>query len=121
MLVDAPKILEMIFSSPSFMTHCEDTPTIRERVARVGKMGEDIPMDEHPNIRSHEACYLSSSLASSIKKTWHRLHVLHLTAGDELFEVGPIEKSNGRSLCTPFVFSIVITRNEVIHQMQSSN
>ena len=98
MLVDAPQILEMIFSSTPLLvaTHCEDTPTIREQESLASeKWGEDIPMREHPNIRSEEACYLSSSLAVDLaKKHGTKLHVLHLTTAREmeLFEAGPIEE-----------------------------
>ena len=98
MLVDAPKILEMIFSSTPLLvaTHCEDTPTIREQESlALEKWGEDIPMREHPNIRSEEACYLSSSFAVGLaKKHGTKLHVLHLTTAREmeLFEAGPIEE-----------------------------
>ena len=98
MLVDAPQILEMIFSSTPLLvaTHCEDTPTIREQESlALEKWGEDIPMREHPNIRSEEACYLSSSFAVGLaKKHGTKLHVLHLTTAREmeLFEAGPIEE-----------------------------
>ena len=98
MLVDAPQILEMIFSSIPLLvaTHCEDTPTIREQESlALEKWGEDIPMREHPNIRSEEACYLSSSFAVGLaKKHGTKLHVLHLTTAREmeLFEAGPIEE-----------------------------
>ena len=98
MLVDAPQILEMIFSSTPLLvaTHCEDTPTIREQESLASeKWGEDIPMREHPNIRSEEACYLSSSFAVGLaKKHGTKLHVLHLTTAREmeLFEAGPIEE-----------------------------
>ena len=52
-------------------------------------------MREHPNIRSEEACYLSSSFAVGLaKKHGTKLHVLHLTTAREmeLFEAGPIEE-----------------------------
>ena len=50
-------------------------------------------MAEHPNIRSEEACYLSSSMTVELaKKHGTRLHILHLTTAKELalFEAGPI-------------------------------
>src|SRR5690606_32465756 len=51
--------------------------------------GEDIPMSQHPVIRSAEACYKSSSTAIALaKKTGARLHVFHISTGieTELFE-----------------------------------
>ena len=98
MLVDNPKALEGIFGGTELLvaTHCEDTPTILANEERARKkFGGDIPLSEHPNIRSVEACYLSSSLAVGLaKRHGTRLHVLHLTTEKEmgLFEPGPIEK-----------------------------
>jgi len=96
MLVDDPGTLEGIFSSTPLIiaTHCEDTPTIlANEAAAAEKYGEDIPFREHPNIRSAEACYKSSSFAVSLaKKHGARLHVLHLTTAREmeLFTPGPL-------------------------------
>ncbi|MGQ0620808.1 MAG: dihydroorotase [Panacagrimonas sp.] len=96
MLVDDPRTLEGIFQRSRLMvvTHCEDTPTIlkNEQAARE-KYGEKVPWEEHPRIRSAEACYTSTELAVSLAKKYNaRLHVLHLTTARELsfFTPGPI-------------------------------
>lgn len=93
-LVDDPEYLARIFASTPMLiaTHCEDTPMIQanEEKARE-RYGEAVPITEHPNIRSREACLKSSTLAVDLaKKTGARLHVLHLTTADELslFEAG---------------------------------
>ncbi|MES2683447.1 MAG: dihydroorotase [Pseudomonadota bacterium] len=97
MLVDDPTTLNGIFehSALPILTHCEDTPTIKaNEVAAREKYGEDVPFSEHWQIRSHEACYLSTQLAVGLaKKHKARLHVLHLTTARELefFSAGPIE------------------------------
>jgi len=88
MLVDNPKTLDGIFSSTPLLiaTHCEDTPTIQanEALARE-RYGEDIPMREHPLIRSVDACFRSSSLAVELaRRHGARLHILHLTTAREL-------------------------------------
>ncbi len=88
MLVDDKNILEEIFSkSPMLIAvHCEDEDIIRNNIqlARL-KYGEDIPMQEHPNIRNVEACYKSSSLAVSLAKKYNtRLHVFHISTEKEL-------------------------------------
>lgn len=97
MLVDDEKTLEGIFAGTDLVivTHCEDTPTIlaNEAAARA-RYGDDIPVAEHPNIRSAEACYRSSSLAVSLAERFgSRLHVLHLTTAREmaLFSPGPLD------------------------------
>jgi dihydroorotase len=88
MLVDNPDTLEGIFSSTPLIiaTHCEDTPTILANEARAReKYGDDIPITEHPNIRSEHACYLSSSMAVDLaRRHGTRLHVLHLTTAKEM-------------------------------------
>ena len=88
MLVDNPDTLDKIFQRAPVMivTHCEDTPMIKvaEDAARA-KYGEDVPFSEHPYIRSAEACYKSTELATGLaKKHGTRLHVLHLTTAREL-------------------------------------
>lgn len=88
MLVDEEKALEQIFrhAPTTIATHCEDTPTIleNERLARE-KYGEKVPFWEHPNIRSREACLLSSTLATELaKREKARLHVLHISTEEEL-------------------------------------
>ncbi len=88
MLVDNQKSLEAIFSeSPMLIaTHCEDESTIRKNSEKArSTYGEEVPISLHPDIRSGEACYLSSSLAVSLaKKYGTRLHVLHISTGREL-------------------------------------
>jgi len=87
MLVDDPEILEKIFSKTDLLiaVHCEDETTIRKNLKKfIDKYGEDIPVKFHPEIRSEEACYLSSSKAIELaKKTGARLHVFHLSTGKE--------------------------------------
>jgi dihydroorotase len=88
MLVDDPQTLERIFEHAPVivLTHCEDSPTIWANEAKAReKYGEDVPFEEHPNIRSAEACLASSELALDLA-TRHDalLHVLHLTTAVEM-------------------------------------
>jgi len=88
MLVDNAATLEGIFAGTPLIvaTHCEHTPTILANEAKArATYGDNIPITEHPNIRSAEACFLSSSLAVDLAKRHDtRLHVLHLTTAREL-------------------------------------
>ena len=88
MLVDDQKVLEQIFRSTEMVisAHCEDEPTIRKNLAEYkARYGDDIPMECHPEIRSAEACYLSSSRAIQLAmETGARLHVFHLSTGREM-------------------------------------
>ena len=87
LLVDDPKTLEGFYSRfPSLIaTHCEDEPTIRKNTEEYRtKYGEEIPVAYHPFLRSHEACYLSSSFAIGLaKKYGTRLHILHISTARE--------------------------------------
>ncbi|KYG76666.1 dihydroorotase [Roseivirga echinicomitans] len=88
MLVDNQKTLENIFeNSPTLIaTHCESEEIIQANIAKAkAQYGEDVPMSEHPIIRSAEACYASSSFAVDLaKKKGARLHILHISTAKEL-------------------------------------
>ena len=88
MLVDDPDVLEKLFEhSPVIVvTHCEHSPTIWENEAKAReKFGEDVPLSEHPRIRSAEACFASSSMAIDLAQRHDALlHVLHLTTAKEM-------------------------------------
>lgn len=88
MLVDNEDTLNNLFSRVPMLiaTHCEDEATIRANIAAAkAKYGENVPMEQHPIIRSEEACYLSSSMAVRLaKKHGARLHILHISTAKEL-------------------------------------
>jgi dihydroorotase len=87
LLVDDPKTLEGFFSRfPSLIAaHCEDELTIRNNSADFKqRYGEDVPIECHPQIRSEEACFKSSSFAIGLaKKNGTRFHVLHISTAKE--------------------------------------
>ena len=87
MLVDNPTTLENIFSkSPMLVAvHCEDEATIKANLKHYKDLlGDDIPVRLHPQIRSEEACYLSSSMAVELAKKHNtRLHILHISTEKE--------------------------------------
>ena len=97
MLVDNQQTLAGIFrDAPALIaTHCESSPLIQRNLeAAMEQYGREIPVSEHPNIRSAEACYLSTQQAISLSREFAApLHVLHLSTKNEmeLFEPGPID------------------------------
>ena len=100
MLVDNPDTLDKLFEQAPVMvvTHCEDSPMIwaNEAAARE-KYGEDVPFSEHPNIRSADACFASSSLAIDLaRKHDALLHVLHLTTEKEMALFQPGDRAGKR-------------------------
>ena len=88
MLVDDPEVLEQLFKHAPVivLTHCEHTPTIRDNEAMAkARFGDNVPMSEHPNIRSAQACLASSSIATDLARRHDALlHVLHLTTAIEM-------------------------------------
>lgn len=87
MLVDNEKALEDIFEhSPMLIaTHCEDEQIIRENSELAKqKYGDDVPFEQHPIIRSREACIKSSKQAIDLAKRHNsRLHILHISTEEE--------------------------------------
>jgi dihydroorotase len=89
MLVDREEALESFFKKvPPILiaTHCEDEATIKANIEKYRAIyGDDVPVSAHPEIRSEEACYLSSSFAVRLAKKYNtRLHILHISTEKEL-------------------------------------
>jgi len=100
MLVDNESTLAGIFrDAPTLIaTHCESTPLINKNLKiAMEKHGRDIPVIEHPRIRSAQSCYQSSETAIKLARAHDaQLHILHLSTAREmeLFEPGPIDGKN---------------------------
>ncbi len=88
LLVDDEKALEGIFKyAPTIIaTHCEDESSIRAMIEEYKRVkGDATTAQDHPLIRSAEACYLSSSHAVDLaRKLGTRLHILHISTAKEL-------------------------------------
>jgi dihydroorotase len=88
MLVDNEQTLNRIFAEIPMLivTHCEDETTIQQNISHYkALLGEEIPIEYHPLIRSAEACYKSSSYAVELATKYNsRLHVFHLSTAREM-------------------------------------
>ncbi|MEZ4918263.1 MAG: dihydroorotase [Saprospiraceae bacterium] len=88
MLVDDTQVLDRLFANAPMLiaTHCEDEQTVRKNMADFeSRFGDTLHARNHPEIRSVEACYLSSSKAIGLaKKHGTRLHILHISTEEEL-------------------------------------
>lgn len=88
MLVDNNEALNRIFGEvPALIAiHSEDEEIIRKnKEAMIARYGEDVPVEEHPNIRNVEACYKSTEKAIEMaSKHGARLHVLHISTAKEM-------------------------------------
>lgn len=112
MLVDRYESLQQIFVKAKkmglpVMTHCEDTDIInRNMAAYQEKYGEDPDVKFHPEIRSVEACYESSSLAVKLaKESGAHLHIAHVTTARELEFFGKDENITGEAVIAHLYFS----------------
>ncbi len=86
MLVDDETALEKIFANaPTLVaTHCENDPLIKQNFAKFKQKYGKLNIQIHPQIRSEEACFLSSSKAIALaQKHGTRLHILHITTAKE--------------------------------------
>lgn len=106
MLVDKQKALQAIFSEIDMLiaTHCEKEEIVQQNIAHYkGLLGENIPIQYHPLIRSAEACYRSSAEAVELADKYQaRLHILHLSTEREisLFDIKPLtEKKITGEVC----------------------
>ena len=112
MLVDKYESLQQIFVKAKklglpVMTHCEDTDIInRNMAAYQKKYGEDPDVKFHPEIRSVEACYASSSLAVKLaKESGAHLHIAHVTTARELEFFGKDKNITGEAVIAHLYFS----------------
>lgn len=112
MLVDKYVSLQQIFVKAKklglpVMTHCEDTDIInRNMAAYQKKYGEDPDVKFHPEIRSVEACYESSSLAVKLaKESGAHLHIAHVTTARELEFFGKDKNITGEAVIAHLYFS----------------
>lgn len=112
MLVDKYESLQQVFVKAKklglpVMTHCEDTDIInRNMAAYQEKYGEDPDVKFHPEIRSAEACYESSSLAVKLaKESGAHLHIAHVTTARELEFFGKDKNITGEAVIAHLYFS----------------
>lgn len=88
MLVKDPQYLRTLFEeAPALIAvHCEDEEIISRNTIRFKeKYGVDAPFSVHPQIRTEEACFKSSSMAASLARRYGtRLHILHISTRKEL-------------------------------------
>lgn len=88
MLVDNQEALDRIFSIKTrpVLIHSEDENIIKKNLLEAKeKYGDDVPFEEHPNIRSRKACIMSSirALEKAMDCGTH-LHLLHVTTAEEV-------------------------------------
>ena len=85
------------------MVHCEDTDMVdlNMKAARE-KYGDNVPIAEHSNIRSAEACYRSTEEAVRLaRQTNARLHVAHISTARELELFEPGDTRITAEVCLP--------------------
>lgn len=96
LFTDRQALRELFERSPlPIAAHCEEESVIAHNIKRYRKAyGEELSMRFHPIIRSHEACYRSSSRAVRLAhETGAPFQVLHISTGreTELFHKGELK------------------------------
>ena len=88
MLVDEDKTLDTVFSikGKPVLVHCEDEATIKANLQEaIGKYGDDIPFEQHEEIRSRKACIKSSIKAlEKAMRFGTRLVLCHISTKEEI-------------------------------------
>ncbi|MFA7115926.1 MAG: dihydroorotase [Bacteroidales bacterium] len=87
MLVDDNETLEKIFkSSPlPISTHCEEESIIKENLEKAISSGRVLTVEDHPKIRTREACIASTAKAIKLASKYNtHLHILHISTLEEL-------------------------------------
>lgn len=96
MLVDNETALDHIFAKvPALIAiHSEDEFTINANKEKFKAIyGDDVPVECHPDIRSREACIISTRRAIERATRFNsRLHVLHVSTAEEveMFSTEPL-------------------------------
>lgn len=98
MLVDEDRTLGRLFSIKErpVLVHCEDEATIKDNLsAAIEKYGDEIPFEEHENIRSRRACIKSSikALEKAISNGT-RLVLCHISTKEEIEMVRAAKSNN---------------------------
>jgi dihydroorotase len=98
MLVDENETLNRIFSIKDrpVLVHCEDEATIKANLAKATeKYGDNIPFEEHENIRSRTACIKSSIKALEMAiRNKTRLVLCHISTKEEMEMVRAAKLNN---------------------------
>lgn len=98
MLVDNETALDHIFAKvPALIAiHSEDEFTINANKEKFKAIyGDDVPVECHPDIRSREACIISTRRAIERATRFNsRLHVLHVSTAEEveMFSTEPLDR-----------------------------
>lgn len=111
MLVDDEHTLQTIFQRAAdaglvIVAHCEDTAIINRNMAEAQQHDEDPPIGLHQFIRSEEACYNSSLLATTLAETYGtRLHVAHVSTAAELKLFGSSRRITAEAVVPHLLFT----------------
>ena len=120
MLVDRREALEQTFRTAAelnlpVMTHCEDSGIINENM-KVAKeqFGDDPDIKHHWEIRSAEACWVSSQLAVELARKYKtQLHIAHISTEKELSLANQAE-DEGRITLEAVIAHIVFSNEDYL-------
>jgi dihydroorotase len=98
LLIDDSEALERLFKECKVLiaTHCEEESIIQANLKLAKEhFGDNIPVEEHPVIRSREACINSTAKAIDLAiRNMSRLHILHVSTAEEIALIEKAAKIN---------------------------
>jgi dihydroorotase len=108
MLLSDDTVLERLFKWQGlpFAAHCEDEGIIRNNLAAAKEQyGENVPFRMHPQIRSAEACLLSTKKAVEAANKYNApLHILHVSTAQELELLTDTHPEITMEVCPSYLF-----------------
>ena len=108
MLLSDETVLHALFQWKGlpFLAHCEDETTIRVNTEKAKTTyGDDAPFRIHPEIRSREACLLSSEKAVKMAQQYNApLHILHVSTVEELSLLNADYPEITMEVCPSYLF-----------------
>jgi dihydroorotase len=108
MFVSDDEILRELFQIQTLpvAVHCEDENIITNNIQEVKKhYGEEIPIEQHPKIRSEDACFTSTQKAVALAQQYGtKLHILHLSTAKELTLLSNQYPNISAEVCVAYLY-----------------
>lgn len=108
MLVSDNEMLQKLFhiQHVPIAVHCEDESMIARNVQQAKETyGEHVPIEKHAEIRSEEACFLSTQKAVALAQQYGtKLHVLHVSTAKELTLFTEQHPNITAEVCVSYLF-----------------
>lgn len=108
MLLNDDAVLEQLLQLKTvpIVVHSEDESIIKANTEKMTAIyGENIPIEKHPEIRSEEACLLSSEKIIKLARQYHsKVHILHISTAKELALFSKTYANISGEICVAYLY-----------------